>query len=210
MSKLLKQLKEKKVTLIVELPENDLALAQAAIEAGADALIIKDREKANEILQGVKVPVGVDLSKNTKLTEKELKSYDKFDFISFHFEVLPTVAKGIKNGKILALNEEYTLDKLIGVEDTGAQAIDAAIVPLSQKNRELMVGDLQNYIAIAISSNLPVIVPTQRHIKPSEVAIIADTGAKGIILTAATLGESSKSLAEAVREFRTAADDLGE
>lgn len=210
MSKLLKQLKEKKVTLIVELPSNDLPLAQAAIEAGADALIVKDHEKANEILKGVEVPVGVDLSQSTKISEKELKGYDKFDFISFHFEVLPTIAKGSKNGRILALNEEYTLDKLIGVEDTGAQAIDAAIVPLSQKNKELMVGDLQNYIAIAISSNLPVIVPTQRHIKPSEVAIIADTGAKGIILTAATLGESQKSLAEAVREFRTAADDLGE
>lgn len=209
MSKLLKQLKEKKVTLIVELPSNDLPLAQAAIEAGADALIVKDHEKAIEILKGVEVPVGVDLSQSTKLSEKEIKAYEKFDFISFHFEVMPTVAKGVKNGRILALNEEYTLDKLIGVEDTGAQAIDAAIVPLSQKNKELMVGDLQNYIAIAISSNLPVIVPTQRHIKPSEVAIIADTGAKGIILTAATLGESQKSLAEAVREFRTAADDLG-
>jgi len=206
MSKLLKLLKEKKLSLIVELPENRVELAQEAEREGADALLVKQDYAPEDLLGAVKIPVGVDLSHLEKLSDKEIKSYEKFDFINFHFEVLALLAKQKRSGRIIALNEHYTLDRLIGLESLGAQAVDAAIVPISQASRELVVGDLQNYIAIAISSNLPVIIPTQRKILPSEVAIIADTGAKGLLLTPNVLGENLKKL----KEYRAAVDDLGE
>jgi hypothetical protein len=206
MSKLLKLLKDKKLTLIVELPENRVELAQEAEREGADALLVRQDYAPEEVLGAVKIPVGVDLSHLEKLSDKEIKSYEKFDFINFHFEVLPVLAKQKRSGRIIALNEHYTLDRLIGLENLGAQAVDAAIVPISQAARELVVGDLQNYIAIAISSNLPVIIPTQRKVLPSEVAIIADTGAKGLLLTHNVLGENLKKL----KEYRAAVDDLGE
>jgi len=209
MSKLLELLSKKKMTLIVQLPENSIELAKLAEAEGADALVIKNEENISDILKAVKIPVGVDLSMEQALDEKQVKACDKFDFINFHFGSLPAAAKRTKPGKIITLNEEYTLDKMIGVEDTGAQAIDAAIIPVSQRSRELIVGDLQNYIAIAISSGLPVIIPTQRVIKPSEVAIISDTGAKGILLTEVVLGNDPKSMEKALREYRMAADDLG-
>jgi putative N-acetylmannosamine-6-phosphate epimerase len=205
MSKLLEMLSKKKMTLIVQLPENNIEMAKAAEAAGADALIINN----GEIIKGIKIPIGIDLSSQGKLDEKELKKYEKFDFINFHFDSLTAISKRIKTGKIIALSNSYTLDKVIGVENIGAQAIDAAIVPLSQASRDLVVGDLQNYIAIAISSGLPVIIPTQRTIKPSEVAIIADTGAKGLLLTKVVLGDSVKSIEKAVKEYRLSVDDLG-
>ena len=205
MSKLLEMLSGKKMTLIVQLPENNSEMAKAAEAAGADALIINE----GEIIKNIKIPIGIDLSGQGKLDEKELKKYEKYDFINFHFDSLSAISKRIKTGKIIALSNSYTLDKVIGVENIGAQAIDAAIVPLSQASRDLVVGDLQNYIAIAISSGLPVIIPTQRTIKPSEVAIIADTGAKGLLLTKVVLGDSIKSIEKAVKEYRLAVDDLG-
>lgn len=210
MSKLLNLLKKNKMTLIVQLAENTPDAARAAEAGGAEALLIEKSERQEEILKAVKIPIGLGLSQEAKLTEKELKAHEKFDFINFHFEVLPIIAKQVKTGRVLALNENYTLDKLLGVESVGAQAIDAAIVPLSQGMRELMVGDLQNYITIALSSNLPVIIPTQRSIKPSEVAIISDTGAKGLLLTREVLGDNLKSLEKALKEYRVAVDDLGE
>ena len=209
MSKLLEMLSKNKMTLIVQLPENDLEMARAAEAAGADALAINRGENQAEILKEAKIPVGIDLSSKEKLNETEIKTCEKFDFINFHFDSLAAVAKRIKSGRIIALSNDYTLDKIIGVERIGAQAIDAAIVPLSQGPRELIVGDLQNYIAIAISSGLPVIIPTQRAVKPSEVAIIADTGAKGLLLTRVVLGDSVKSLEKAIKEYRLAVDDLG-
>ncbi|HTY12872.1 MAG TPA: hypothetical protein VMD02_01645 [Candidatus Omnitrophota bacterium] len=209
MSKLLEKLKNNKMTLIVQLPENTAEMAAAAERAGADAIVIRDGDDVSGISSAVKVPVGLDISDQAEIDEKTARSHDKFDFVNFHFEALKTVSKKLKTGKIIALNEEYTLDKIIGVEETGAQAIDAAILPLGASSKELMVGDLQNYIAIAISSGLPVIIPTQRSIKPSEVAIIADTGARGIILTEEVLGDNVRSLEKNLKEYRTAADDLG-
>ncbi|MFA4967560.1 MAG: hypothetical protein WC624_05010 [Candidatus Margulisiibacteriota bacterium] len=209
MSKLLELLSKKKMTLIVQLPENSVELAKLAEAEGADALVVKNEDNNSDILKAVKIPVGVDLSMEEALDDKQIKAHDKFDFINFHFGLLPAAAKRAKPGRILALNEEYTLDKIIGVENTGAEAIDAAILPLSQKSKELVVGDLQNYIAIAISSGLPVIIPTQRVITPSEVAIIADTGAKGLLLTDVVLGDDAKSMGKALREYKMAVDDLG-
>lgn len=209
MSKLLEMLKEKKLTMIVQLPENNLEMAKCAEAAGADAVVICSGDGQDEILKELKIPVGVDLSSENKLAENKVKAHDKFDFINFHFEALPNVAKRVKPGKVIALNADFTLDKILGIENTKADAIDAAIIPLTQNAKELIVGDLQNYIAIAISSGLPVIVPTQRAIKPSEVAIISDTGAKGIILTPIVLGDDVKSIEKTIKEFRMAVDDLG-
>jgi len=92
--------------------------------------------------------------------------------------------------------------------DEKIDAIDAAIIPPNQLGKELIVGDLQNYIAIAMSSNIPVMVPTQRSIKPSEIPIIWDTGAKGLILTKVVLGDNIKSFTKAVSEYRIAVDDI--
>lgn len=203
MSKLLKMLKEKPLTLIVHLPDNKLELAQAAEAAGAEALMIDQGYDEEKILRAVKIPVGLNAG---ELKETELK----FDFINFPAEALGEFGKLKKIARIASLNENYTLDKLMQVSGKGIDAVDAAIIPLHQFGKELVVGDLQNYIAITLSSaKLPVIIPTQRNIKPSEVAIIWDTGVKGLMLTRVVLGETAKSLEKAVKEYQIAIDDLG-
>jgi hypothetical protein len=203
MSKLLKMMKEKPLTLIVHLPENKAELAEAAEAAGAEALMIDQGYDEEKILQAVKIPVGLNAG---ELKETELK----FDFINFPAEALAEFGKLKKIARIASLNENYTLDKLMLVSEKEIDAVDAAIIPLHQFGKELVIGDLQNYIAITLSSaKLPVIIPTQRNIKPSEVAIIWDTGVKGLMLTRVVLGETAKSLEKAVKEYRIAIDDLG-
>jgi hypothetical protein len=70
------------------------------------------------------------------------------------------------------------------------------------------VGDLQQYIGIVISAGLPVIIPTDLAIKPSEVAILWDTGAKAVLMTPKALGKNPKAVENNVRQFRIAVDDL--
>lgn len=203
MSKLLKMLKEKPLTLIVHLPENRLELAQAAEAAGAEALLIDQGFDEEKVIQGVKIPVGVNAA-------DKLSGENKYDFVIFPVGALGEFSKLKKTARIASLDESYTLDKLMQVNEKEIDAVDAAIIPLHQFGKELVVGDLQNYIAITLSSaKLPVIIPTQRNIKPSEVAIIWDTGVKGLMLTRVVLGETAKSLEKAVKEYRIAIDDLG-
>lgn len=207
MSKLLKMLKENNLTLIVELPENTVEFAQAAEKNGADAIIIREGYGEEEtILNSVSIPVGVDLNKKKSEESKKLMELD-FDFVNFHPEVIEGYLNKEKT-KIVALDESFTLDKLMHMMDEKIDAIDAAIIPPNQLGKELIVGDLQNYIAIAMSSNIPVMVPTQRSIKPSEIPIIWDTGAKGLILTKVVLGDNIKSFTKAVSEYRIAVDDI--
>lgn len=202
MSKLLKILKDRPLTLIVHLPDNKVELAQAAESAGAEALMIDQGFDEDKIIKAVKIPVG--LNATDKVTGE-----NKYDFVNFPAEALPEFGKLKKIARIAELNESYTLDKLMQVAENDLDALDAAIIPLHQFGKELVIGDLQNYIAIALSSNLPVIIPTQRHIKPSEAAIVWDTGVKGLMLTRVVLGETAKSVEKAVKEYRIAIDDLG-
>lgn len=206
MSRLLDMLSKNPVTIIVKLPIDSKEYAKAAEASGADAIMINCSPAAKDIISAVSIPVGLDISSGPdKDIEKCLAL--KFDFINFHPSNIEKL-KGIRKTKIASLDEEFSLDKLMSIPDKNVDAIDAAIIPASQAAKELVVGDLQNYIAIALSSNLPIIVPTQRNIRPSEVPIIWDTGAKGMILTDVVLGESIKSMTKSLSEYRAAADNI--
>ncbi|MFA5839788.1 MAG: hypothetical protein WC890_03915 [Candidatus Margulisiibacteriota bacterium] len=223
MSRLIDLINSNKLTLIVALPENNLEMAEAAFAAGADALQLpinmhefntmeQERDTLAKILKIVEAPVGINIGNDKDLHESEIKEIEKlgFDFVNIGAEHLsPTVLKSKKVSKVLALNSRYTLDELIELSQTTFSALDAAIVSSSDPETDLVVGDLQNYISIILSANVPVIIPTQRHIRPSEVAIIADTGAKGIMLTKTVLGTTNKHIADVVGKFRLAIDELG-
>ncbi len=224
MPKLIELLNKNKMTLIAALPKNDPELAEVAIKGGADALQLyinvrdfgdfkSEKGRLSEILELSNVPVGIVPGAKKHATQKEMSEMIKmgFDFFSVGMEHIPLFMSHIKGiPKVLALGSRFTIDVILGVGKYGADAIDAAIIPVSGYGRDLVVGDLQNYISIVISAGIPVIIPTQRSIRPSEVAIIADTGAKGLILTSVVTGKISKHIRERVLEYRVAVDDLGE
>jgi len=206
MSRLLELLQEKPLTLVVELPESTVEMAKAAEDAGAQALIIKHGFDDEKILESVSIPVGLDISKEIPEDVDRLINMN-FDFINFPPESIDKYVSSPK-GKIVSLDDNYNLDKLMSVNEESVEGINAAIVPIHQQVKDLLVGDLQNYIAIALSSNLPVLIPTQRSIKISEVPIIWDTGAKGLILTKTVLGDTVKSVSKAVKEYKIAVDGI--
>jgi hypothetical protein len=223
MPKLIELLNKNKMTLIAALPKNDPKLAEAAIAGGADALQLhinahgfedfkRERDNLEKILSTSKIPVGIVPGQKEHASQKEMNEMVKmgFDFFNMKIEHLPSFSKNLKGiSKVLALGSRFTIEIVLGVKTYGAHAVDAAIIPSSEYGKDLLVGDLQNYISIVISAGIPVIVPTQCSIRPSEVAIIADTGAKGLILTTVVTGTTPKHVKERVQEFRVAVDDLG-
>ncbi len=214
MPKLVNLLNKNKLTVIVTLPENSLELAQAALDGGADALqlIVKDDLKtAEKIIAKVKAPVGLSIGPKVAANEAKLAELSKWgaDYLSVDIKSFSSFsAKAKKITKVLALNEQFSYDELIEISRLGAEAIDAAIIPLVGVGKEMVVGDLQNYISIVLSAGVPVIIPTQRCLKPSEVAIISDTGAKGLLLTPVVTGCSAEHLRKNIGEFKLAADEL--
>lgn len=210
MSLLRQLLHEKKFVLLTYLLDDSAPFARLAETAGADALISRGDEYVAEIASAVKIPVGIEYTGLQQIRSKHFESIKKhIDFITFAPAILASMPKLNHLTKILALNEHFSLEELMRLKDQGADALDAAVLSGHLGKKELMVGDLQQYITICISSGLPVIVPTQRMIKPSEVAIIEDAGAKGILLTETVLGKTERSFEKAIQEFRIAVDDLG-
>ncbi|MFA6548710.1 MAG: hypothetical protein WCT39_02090 [Candidatus Margulisiibacteriota bacterium] len=209
MPKLVKLLKENKMTLIVEVPANDPAVMEAAALAGADALQLKGVPR--KMIEGIALPVGVLIEGKTAKNEKDVKTIVKmgFDFINVDADAFGDHIAGLKGvSKVLALGSKFSVDKLIGISSLQGAALDAAIIPTGDWGKELVVGDLQNYISIILSANIPVIIPTQRAVRTSEVAIIADTGAKAILLTETVMGNTPAQVEKTVREFRLAIDEL--
>lgn len=223
MPQLVNLLNKNIMTLIVALPKNDPEMAAAAVAAGADGLQLhlnhsnfggfaEEKMNLEKIVKQAKLPVGVVPGSKISASEEEMKEMVKmgFDFFNMDLNYLPPFMLSLKTiSKVLALNSKFTMDKLIGLGNLGADALDAAILPVSEWRKEMVVGDLQNYISMVISAGIPVIIPTQRSIRTSEVAIISDTGAKGLSLTSVVMGNTIKSIERAVKEFKQAADELG-
>lgn len=206
MGELVRLLSDNLITLIVSLPRNDAQLFETAVKAGADAVLVREVEGLDKILKLSEIPVGFELKEQRDV--QQIKQYNKIAFVNFASLYLKKV-KDIKIDKVVALSDKYTIDELMSIEKAGVDVVDAAIISHPHWDNNLVIGDLQQYITVCISSGLPVIIPTQRAIKPSEVAIIWDTGIKGIIMTEEVLGMTPKSFEKAVKEFRIAVDDLG-
>ena len=223
MPKLINLFKENRMTLMVALPENDPEMAEAAVSGGADALQLhlnlshfktfyEEKKNLKEIMENTVIPVGIVPGLDVTADKGEMEEMKKmgFDFFNMDMEKVPSFMMNLKGiSKVLALNDQHTLDKLMA-SDHKADALDAAIIPTSGKGKDLVVGDLQNYISIILSAGIPVIIPTQRNIRPSEVAIISDTGAKGLLLTSVVTGATARDIEKAVKEYRVAVDDLGD
>lgn len=224
MSKLIELLNKNKLTLIAALPANNLELAKAAIDNGIDALQLhvnitgfksleEEQDNLLQIVEMAKIPVGIVPGKRNEPTKQEIKKLQQmgFDFLNLDMDHLPPFMSKFKGpSTVVGLNSRFSLDRLVDATRFSPDVLHAAIVPTHHKGQNLVISDLQNYISIVISSGLPVIIPTQRDIKPSEVAIIADTGARGLMLTAVVTGTTAKHIALATSEFRAAVDDLGD
>lgn len=229
MSKLIELMGKNNLTLIVSLPENSAELARAAIEGGADALKVhinithqaaktrfgslkEERAALEEILGSADVPVGIVPGEDILPTEGEIEGLAKmgFDFFDIKIERLPAWMLKVKRlGKVVALGRDYPIDKMMGLNKLGVDGVEAAIVSVSDYGKDLNVSDLQGYISMVISAGVPVIVPTQKAIRVSEVPIIADTGVKGLMIGAVVAGKTANLIKRATRDFRIAIDDLG-
>jgi hypothetical protein len=215
MSKLSSLLNKGSLTLIVRLPENSTEMAEAAQSGGAHAVVLsfdpeqKDKKDILSIIKSLKIPVGVSLENN--IGDQELQGLIKLgvDFVDIPLAgTRENLSKTLACDRILALNPDYNSLDLTRLSEGSCAGLDAAIIMKEEWGKELTVGDLQGYITIAMSTTLPVIVPSQKTVRLSEVPIIWDTGAKGIMIGENVTGDDPATLKAVTTEFRAAIESL--
>lgn len=221
-------LKRNQMTLIVSLPANSPELADAALEAGADALkvhinvdhrasgthfgsLAEERRGLEGIRHLARCPVGIVVGGSSRVPVTEVEGCREmgFDFISFyahHFPASFLRFPGLE--KMVAPDHTYSLEMIRALGAVGFDILEASVMRPEGYGEPLNVADLALYRAIREAVSLPIVIPTQRFIHPEEVSLLHEVGVEAIMIGAVVTGREASAIAEATGRFRQAIDRL--
>jgi len=227
MNRYLQLLNSQRMTLIMSLPANDPALCRAAFEEGADVVKVhinvehrasgthfgrlsEERAALLEMLSNAKGPMGLVPGGSLENAMLDLKEAAKlgFDFFSIYAHHMPVGYSFADQAWMVACDGSYSMDEIAAMQDCGAHVLEASIMPGSEYGQSLSMRDLLRYKSITARTTLPVVVPTQRFIRPEELPALADTGVKGLMIGAVVTGRGEDSIRRAVSAFRNAIDRM--
>lgn len=215
----MEMLTAKKMTLIMSLPSNDMVLAKAALDAGADVLKIhinlnhhassnhfgtleEEKDKIAEILE-IKgdVPIGIVAGQDVNAVEKVIPDLEElgFEFVSLYAHHAPLCLSDSHLKKMIAFDFSYDLKDLAYID---ADVFEASIMDPTTYGQRLSLRDLLLYRKARENTELPIVVPTQRYILPEEVHVLQQVGINGLMLGAVVTGKTADSVYKTVAAFR--------
>lgn len=220
-----------KFGLLVSLPRNDVEMARAALEAGADGLKVhiglehfasglktgRLAEEADAIaaICELGAPVGIvpGVGESQATREEMLRLAELgIDFFDLYAHDMPAWMLDMKDCAMSVMVAfSATCRPWALVERVGGRSrpdlIEASIMPHEVYGTALTAADVSEYAKIAARATQPVIVPTQKAVKPEEVSVLMDAGVAGILIGAVVTGTEPAGIAAATGKFRRAIDD---
>jgi hypothetical protein len=231
MNQLLQQLHKNAFTLLVSLPRNEVALAEAALRGGARGLKVhlnvhhaasgtqfgtfeKERDVLTQIAQLAKshdasvgvVPGGAPFASEAEFAELAKIGIDYFDAYAADAPAWTLTQNHLD--KMLAAHHGASMEFVKSLENLGMQICEASILPHEQYGQPLRVLDVAAYQQICQTLETPVIVPTQKKIVPSEMIVLRDAGVKALLIGAVVTGDQADSIEKATAEFAQEIDKL--
>ncbi|MEK3857289.1 hypothetical protein [Cytobacillus sp. FSL H8-0458] len=222
-------LSEKKVTLIVSLPENNLELAQAALSEGADAVKMhvnvnhrasgnefRTTESYMEVFRQIRSeytgPLGIvpgGSFEEIKQSELNLLSQAGFNYFSIYAHHMPSwMMKLAGMEKTFAISSDYDIENMGQLKSLDITALEASIVPGEEYGSPLTFKDILAYKYLAEKVDVPLLIPSQRKLVPDDISLLSQAGVKGIMLGAIVTGHTAESIKSSVVEFRNAIDKI--
>lgn len=222
-------LNENKMTLIVSLPENRFDLAKAAIQAGVDSIklhvnvhhrasgnVFEAVESYVEVFRRIRDefsgPLGIvpgGSFEDIRKSEMERLLALGFNFYSIYAHDMPSWMLGLdKIEKTFAISSDYSLTSICNVKHLGITALEASIIPGEEYGTPLTFKDVIAYNWLTQHVDVPVLVPSQRKLVPSDIPILTKAGVKAIMLGAIVIGNTEESIQQAISSFRNAIDSL--
>lgn len=224
-----KLLEEKKMTLIVSLPENNLELAKAALSEGADAVKmhvnVDHRASGNKFLSTEAYmeefhqiraeysgPLGIvpgGSFKDIQQSEMDLLTQLGFDYFSIYANHMPSWMMKLSTiEKTFAIPANYSHDTLGLVNKLGITALEASIIPGEEYGSPLTFQDILTYGSLVDKMDVPVLIPSQRSLVEDDLSLLHQVGVKGVMLGAIVVGQTVESIKEKVSSFRNAMDQI--
>lgn len=228
-----KLLEHNRFSLITALPANDLALARAALEGGAQAIKVHcnvwHRASGNtfgtyaenrEFLRSLialcgDVPVGlVPGGEDAFITADERAELEDMglSFCSGYAKYIPChILDSTRLSRMVAIDDSYTQNTLDAVKACDViDVLECSIQPGENYGTPMNCADLLRYADIAAKTGKPCVVPTQRRILPGEVRHLYRAGCRAIMIGAIVMDKSLSPAAvkDATRAFRDAVEAL--
>lgn len=214
--------------LVVSLPRNDVSLAQAAWENGADVVkvhinlkhhasstqfgsLFEEKKTLEEMLRIAKGPMGIVLGADCDAAEGALEDAISlgFDFISLYGQhVTPKVAATDKVSRMIAPDYSWADWEIEGLEEEGADILEASIIHPDCYGQRMSMRELIHYRHICHLTSLPVVVPTQCAVHPEEVCALRNCGVSSLMIGAVVTGKKIDGFGEAVAAFRRSIDAM--
>jgi len=216
---------KKPMSLVVSLYANETNLVKAAWDNGADIVkvhmnvhhhasgtLFRSFEEEQEFFRKTIAekcgPVGIVAGGDIESVEKD---YEKaadcgFDFVSLYTQHMP--ARFLQNKKMLhamALDYSFPLDM---IPHLSTDILEVAIINPDGYGQPLNALDITMYRAVASKTNLPMVVPTQRKILPSDLVELKDVGISAIMIGAVVTGRDIEGLKRAISNFRDGIDRI--
>ncbi|NCO36301.1 MAG: hypothetical protein AUJ92_09515 [Armatimonadetes bacterium CG2_30_59_28] len=230
MNQFLRKCRTDRISLIVSLPANSPELAIAAIAGGAECLKVHIRvhhdasgthfgsledERGNlESILSVAgtVPVGIVAGAEDAATPEEMSSLAEmgFDFFDLYDYCMPAwMLNETSMTRVVAIGPEWNPDQLRSLQSMGgADILEAAIVPHDRYGEPLSVRDITQYRAISGFADAPVIVPTQKKVRPEEVPVLVDAGIRALMIGAIVTGKHPEGIENVTSHFRSQIDEV--
>jgi hypothetical protein len=218
------RLKERPMVLIASLPRNDPALAQAALDGGADVVkfhlnvhhhasgthfgsLAEERpaiEKILEIWKGR--PAGVVPGGSAELDPATLSALPELGvcFLSLYLRhavvgALPPVEK---IDRMLALSYEDGPEIAEALDCLPVQVCELSIMHPDSYGEPFTYHDLTRYAAVAQRTRMPLVAPTQHKIKPSAVEDLLKVEVSGVMIGAVVAGDTPEQWYRVTSDFR--------
>lgn len=220
---LIAKLNEKRLTLIVSLPANDIELAKAAIEGGAEVLKIhlnvehrasKTKFKSlQEELVNIKeirelcelnnIPLGVVAGGNDEIPISEIDGIIRngFEFISLYDKHMNPIIMKKDIYKMVAIDNEYDIEWVKVYDSLPIDILECSIMDPKTYGKPLTVREILQYKSIRNSTKTPIVIPTQRNITPEQSLILQEIGINGIMIGAIVTGNTKESIYKSTLEF---------
>jgi len=230
----LEQLRTEGLMLLVSLPTNSAELARAALAGGADGLKVHinvhhhasgtqfgtlDEEAANleailTVAEGC--PVGIVPGAEQMASLQDMRrlaamGIDFFDAYAHHIPAWMVRVPDLDMAVMVAVGAEHEWADMqaLGVElatepTAWVDAVEASVISPEGYGQPLTALDLARYRRLCQTAQVPVMIPTQRHISPEEVGLLADCGASALLIGAIVTGHEPHTIEAATREFRQA------
>lgn len=221
-----------KFSLVVSLPSNNLELAKAAIEGGAQAVKVhcnvwhrasghtfgtyaENRDFLRELIALCgDIPVGlVPGGADAFINAEERLELEKMGlgFFSAYSHHLPChMMESTVLTKMVAIDSTYTQYTLDAVRNSFIDVLECSVQPGENYGADLCYADILRYSDIAAKTGKPCLIPTQRKIKPSEVKHLYQAGCKAVMIGAIVMGKEpdAQQVRAATAAFREAVEGI--